>query len=77
MAKYTPKPYVRGRADDSDYDDNQERFTVGPKPRRPQPPRYDLAGERIRPLPRGFSRGSCVWYVGIGWVFNPTRKVLR
>lgn len=78
MAKYTPKPYTRGRsADDQDYEDNQERFTrPQAKPRAPEQPRFDYTGQRIPPLARGWKRGSCTWVPAIGWVFNPEWKVL-
>jgi hypothetical protein len=36
--------------------------------------RFTAAGERVRPLAKGYRRSSCEWVTGIGWVWNPTHR---
>lgn len=76
MAKYTPKPYVRGRAQDDPYvpEDNPERYNAPRARRRSEHPQYTWDGERIPPIAGPFKRSGCVWVRGIGWVWNPSGR---
>lgn len=38
------------------------------------PPTHTYAGERIPPVAKPWRRKQCVWFNGIGWVYNPTRR---
>ena len=38
---------------------------------------FMVAGERIPPVHKPGKRSQCEWWVGIGWVHNPTGKPAR
>lgn len=50
---------------------------IGPKNKRQQTVLFTAAGERVPPIHKPFKRGGCQWVSGVGWVWNPTRQVIR
>lgn len=47
------------------------------RPRQRRTVLFTHAGERVPPIHKPFKRGGCQWVDGVGWVWNPTRMVIR